>query len=490
MNQMKFLSAKQNREIEKYAITKGINLIDFASSEIAKFIISKFTTKEKILFIIGSGNNGGDGLAAAIKLYINGYNIDVYRIFPNANDDNQLYYREFSKYKTPLLNIPDIGAYDIVVDGIFGIGLDRNIEGITLETIEAINNKSKYTISIDVPSGLGAFNAKVYGKAIYANDTITFLADKQGLHTSSGLDHAGNVTVFELIDNSNIKLSKPLYKVYKNNIKDINLDNILRKKKNTNKGTYGSLAIIGGNIGMHGALQLAGTSALYSGCGKVSLVPLDYEFMLDIATPELMVKNLSDYIDKINSFSALVVGIGFDTHEESQIILEKLINNIKQPSIFDADSLNIIAGNILIKEQFIKLKNKIITPHPTEAARLLNSSVEDIQNDRFNAIQELGKIYKATVILKGAGSLIYHKNIVYINNTGNQGMAVAGQGDVLSGIIGSFLAQGLNELSSSKLATYVHGLTGDNLVKELGGYIGVLPNLVAKGVGKELNKLI
>ena len=138
MGHMEFFSEKQNREIKQYAITKRINLIDFASSEIAKFIIRKFTTKEKILFIIGGGNNGSDGLAAAIKLYTNGYNIDVYRIFPSANDDNQHYYREFSKYKTPLLNIPDISAYDLVVDGIFGMGLDRDIEGLKLKIIETI----------------------------------------------------------------------------------------------------------------------------------------------------------------------------------------------------------------------------------------------------------------------------------------------------------------------------------------------------------------
>lgn len=483
---MNFLTEKQNREIEEYAISKGINLIDYASSEIAKFIIEKFSKNSKILFIVGSGNNGSDGIAAAIKLN-DSYNIDVYRIFPKGNKDNQSYYDEFSKLKNPLKELPNICDYDVIVDGIFGIGLDRDLQGEILELVKTINKTAKYILAIDVPSGLGAFNAKVYGKAIQANDTITFLADKQGLHTADGLDYAGKVTVAKLISNKDIKLSKPSYKVSKNNIEDINLDNILRKKKNTNKGTYGSLAIIGGNVGMNGALQLAGISALYSGCGKVSLISLDKNFRPDMSIPELMTKSLENILQNINTFSALAVGVGFGICEESQKILKILIENLNQPAIFDADALNIIASSAELKERFIYLENKIITPHPAEAARLLNCSTQEVQNDRFEAIRKLAKEYNATVVLKGAGSLICKNDEIYINQTGNQGMAVAGQGDVLSGIVGSFLAQGLDTLSASRLAVYVHGLAGDELAKKLGGYVGVLPSKIAGNICVILN---
>ncbi|AEB28549.1 NAD(P)H-hydrate dehydratase [Francisella hispaniensis] len=484
---MDFLTLKQNREIEEYAISQGLNLIENASDEIVKLICTKFDKQNKVLVIVGSGNNGSDGIAAVIKLFNLGYNVDVYRIFPKGNPDNQNYYLEFLKLKTPLYKLPDINNYDVVIDGIFGIGLDRNIEGDILEIIKTINKNAKYILAIDVPSGLGAFNAKVYGEAIRANETITFLADKQGLHSGEGLDYAGEVIVAKLISRDNIKLSKSKYQVYKNNIQDINLDNILRKKKNTNKGTYGNLAIIGGNVGMNGALQLAGKSALYSGCGKVSMISLDRGFRADISVPELMTKSLNTISRNLNTFSALAVGVGFDITNESQQVLELIIDNLTQSAIFDADALNIIAINQQIREKFIQLENKIITPHPAEAARLLGCTTEEIQDDRFAAVRALAKKYNSTVVLKGAGSLICKGDEIYINTTGNQGMSVAGQGDVLSGIIGAFLAQGLDTLSASRLAVYLHGLAGDSIAKKLGGYIGVLPSRVAEEICEVLN---
>ncbi|MBK2106618.1 NAD(P)H-hydrate dehydratase [Francisella philomiragia] len=484
---MQFLTEKQNREIEGYAITQGLNLIENASDEIVKLICNKFDKQSKVIVIAGSGNNGSDGIAAAIKLFSLGYDVDVYRVFPKGNLDNQNYYQEFLMLKTPLDKLPDINNYDVVIDGIFGIGLDRDLQGNILELVKVINQNSKYTLAIDVPSGLGAFNAKVYGEAIQANGTITFLADKQGLHTGDGLDYAGQVTVKELIDNQNIKITQSEYQVYKNDIQDINLNNILRKKKNTNKGTYGNLAIIGGNIGMNGALQLAGKSSLYSGCGKVSMISLDKDFRADISIPELMTKPLEIISKNLAIFSALVVGVGFDTTDDSQQVLELIIDDLTQPAIFDADALNIISTNQQIREKFIQLENKIITPHPAEAARLLGCTTKEVQDDRFVAVRALAKKYNSTVVLKGAGSLICKSDEIYINATGNQGMAVAGQGDVLSGIIGAFLAQGLDTLSASRLAVYVHGLAGDNIVKKLGGYVGIFPSRVAEEISIILN---
>ncbi|AJI48022.1 bifunctional ADP-dependent NAD(P)H-hydrate dehydratase/NAD(P)H-hydrate epimerase [Francisella philomiragia] len=486
---MQFLTEKQNREIEEYAISQGLNLIENASDEIVKLICNKFDKQSKILVIAGSGNNGSDGIAAAIKLFSLGYDVDVYRVFPKGNPDNQNYYQEFLKLKTPLDKLPDINNYDVVIDGIFGIGLDRDLQGDILELVKVINQNSKYTLAIDVPSGLGAFNAKVYGEAIQANETITFLADKQGLHTGDGLDYAGKVTVKELINSESIKLSQSEYQVYKKHIKDINLDNILRKRKNTNKGTYGNLAIIGGNVGMNGALQLAGKSSLYSGCGKVSMISLDKDFRADMSTPELMTKSLEDIPKNLNTFLALVVGVGFDTTDDSRQVLQLIIDNLTQSAIFDADALNIISTNQQIREKFIQLENKIITPHPAEAARLLGCTTKEVQDDRFVAVRALAKKYNSTVVLKGAGSLICKSDEIYINATGNQGMAVAGQGDVLSGIIGAFLAQDLDTLSASRLAVYVHGLAGDNIVKKLGGYVGIFPSRVAEEVCEVLNFL-
>ncbi|MED7788261.1 NAD(P)H-hydrate dehydratase [Francisella sp. 19X1-34] len=486
---MTFLTEKQNREIEEYAISQGLNLIENASDEIVKLICAKFDKQNKILVIVGAGNNGSDGIAAAIKLLINGYSVDVYRVFTKGNKDNQYYYKEFSKLKASLDKLPNINDYDVVIDGIFGIGLDRDLQGDVLEIVKTINENSKYTLAIDVPSGLGAFNAKIYGEVIEANETITFLADKQGLHTGDGLDYAGKVTVKKLINSENIKISQSKYQVYKNDIQNINLDNILRKKKNTNKGTYGNLAIIGGNVGMNGALQLAGKSSLYSGCGKVSMISLDKDFRADMSMPELMTKSLENISKNLNTFSALVVGVGFDKTDESQQILELIIDNLIQPAVFDADALNIISTNKQVREKFINLKNKIITPHPAEAARLLGCTTNEIQEDRFAAVRALAKKYTTTVVLKGAGSLICKDNEIYINTTGNQGMAVAGQGDVLSGIIGAFLSQGLDTLSASRLAVYIHGLAGDNLAEKLGGYIGIFPSRVAEEVCEVLNEV-
>ncbi|QLE78703.1 NAD(P)H-hydrate dehydratase [Francisella sp. Scap27] len=485
-----FLTEKQNREIEDYAISENLNLIDLASDEIVKFIKNKFNKKTKILLVAGTGNNGSDAIATAIKLIHKNYCADLYRYGEKASEVNNIYYHEYCQLKQPLLKLPKVSKYDVVIDGLFGIGLNRDLDTEMLELISVINKQSKYTLAIDVPSGLGAFNAKVYGNAIIANETITFLSNKQGLHTGAGLDHAGMVTVSKLIDSSKIKLSESDYCVDKNTVKNIDLTTILRKKKNTNKGTYGNLGIVGGNAGMNGALQLAGASALYSGCGKVSMIPLDQSFKANMALPELMVKLLEKVFENIDSYSCLAVGVGFDTTKKSQQILEQIIESLNQVAIFDADALNIIAENEEIKQEFIKLKNKIITPHPAEAARLLDCTTKEIQDNRFEAVRRLAKDYNATVILKGAGSLICKDDEIHINTTGNQGMAVAGQGDVLSGIIGAFLAQGLDTLSASRLAVYVHGLAGDNLVKKLGGYVGIFPSRVAEEVCEVLNSYI
>lgn len=375
---MNFLTEKQNREIEDYAISKNLNLIENASDEVVKLVKKEFDKKIKVLVIAGSGNNGSDAIATAIKLINKDYKIDLYRFAEKGNESNEVYYHEYCQLKQPLRKLPKVDKYDVVIDGLFGIGLDRALQGEVLDVIKTINEQSKYTIAIDVPSGLGAFDAKIYGIAIEADKTITFLADKQGLHTSAGLDYAGKVIVSELIKADSIKLSKSDYEVYKNKIKDINLDNILRKKKNTNKGTYGNLAIIGGSTGMNGSLQLAGTSALYSGCGKVSMISLDSNFRADMSMPELMTKPLENISKSLNTFSALTIGVGFDTNTKSKQAFEQIIDSLKQPAIFDADGLNIIAENEEVKQKFIKLKNKVITPHPAEAARLLNCTTQEI----------------------------------------------------------------------------------------------------------------
>jgi hydroxyethylthiazole kinase-like uncharacterized protein yjeF len=290
-----------------------------------------------------------------------------------------------------------------------------------------------------------------------------------------------------------------------NNIVENTLDCIdyaplIRKNSNTNKGDFGTVAIIGGNSGMLGSIYLAGRAAMLMGAGKVVLAPLSTQLHapVDIVMPELMIVTLEDVLVNLNKFTVVVVGSGFGTNDHAIDVLTRIIDYPHLSGsklIFDADALNIMATHQSLKAKFINLLpfNKVITPHVGEAMRLLGlNNTCDIQNDRVDAVQKLSNTYKSIALLKGSGSLIYHPQAdsIIINKTGNQALSNAGQGDTLCGLIAGLTAQGVTLLTALQFAVYLQGLAADELVLQYGGYNGILATDVALNCRKFLNKIL
>jgi hydroxyethylthiazole kinase-like uncharacterized protein yjeF len=334
-----------------------------------------------------------------------------------------------------------------------GIGINAQLDNKLIKIVNAVNNSNCGVLAIDTPTGLDPFTAKIYGAAIKANYTITFIGDKAGFYTGSGVDLVGELIVEPLINLNDYTGHKVVsQEVRANDLIYIDYNNLIRRRSNTNKGTYGSVLIIGGNNGMHGSICLAGRAAMLMGSGKVVLAFLDDKINSHLFMPELMTANVKDVIKNLSSYSAVVIGPGFGTKIKSIKLLARIIEQKPQTKlIFDADALNIIAMDKQLQESFRLLPNKIITPHPGEASRLLNTSIETVNQDRFNCLKLLATQYNSACLLKGAGSLIDDLQGVYVNLTGNAALANAGQGDTLCGMIAALIPIPLNNLSYSML---------------------------------------
>lgn len=487
-----FLNLSQLRFIEYEADKAGTDLIKRAGLSIANWVKEKFTDKPRILVIAGRGNNGSDGIAAATNLLNFGYKVDLLRIFKDNTATNQKWCEEFLIQKKVLSKLPaDLNKYGLIIDAIYGIGLTHDLDVETAKLIQKVNQSQAYILSVDTPSGINPFSGRVLGIAVQADTTLTFISDKPGLHTGDGLDYSGDVEIIDLIDIKDFALPKCNHHVQFNSLADISYEGLTRLKFNTNKGSYGTVAIIGGNKGMHGALYLAGRSALLCGAGKVVLGSIDDDFRPNFVIPELMYQSAKNIIKNLQAYDAIAIGPGLGQDEKAEKILAKLLENIEDSKLLvDADALNLIANSHDLKLKFREVRYKIITPHPGEAARILGVTVNQIQDNRFMSVTDLTDKLNTITVLKGAGTLIQAGNQIYINTTGNPALANAGQGDTLTGIITAFLAQGLEMLDAARLAVFIHGLSAGRLVLKRRGYIGILASDIAQEASMVINELV
>ncbi len=279
--------------------------------------------------------------------------------------------------------------------------------------------------------------------------------------------------------------------VFKNDLDNIDYTQLIRSKLNTNKGDFGTVGIIGGARGMHGSMYLAGRAAMSCGAGRVVLASPDDNFGSDLLMPELLTAKPKDILKRIEDYDVVVVGPGLGREDGAHKLLEKILD--LQPAtrfIFDADALNLIAANPKWHYQFRALPNKIITPHPKEAARLLNCTLKQIQDARVESVKKLSEYYNSVTVLKGYASLLYDGKELYINPTGNPGLSNAGQGDALCGIIAAFVAQGMLLFDSLRFGVFVHGVAADELSGQFPGLIGILASDVTKKSCELINQLI
>lgn len=425
------------------------------------------------LVVAGPGNNGGDAFVVARHLKQWWFNVTV--VFAGdegklSNDANQALRAWGAAGGTIRPDLPGAGDWGLVVDGIFGIGLERDVAGAYAEWIAAINAIRAPIIAIDVPSGLHSDTGRVMGCAVRATHTVTFIALKPGLLTRDGPDHCGELHLRTLgLDFQSVKPASGFLisrDVLKTALKPRHYD--------THKGDYGSIGVIGGDHGMVGAALLAGRAALKLGAGRVYLGLIARDAPgVDPAQPELMIRS-ADELLKLGHLDCLAVGPGLGQAPDAAFYLGIALES-PLPLILDADALNLVGADPGLASQTTARKAAtLLTPHPAEAARLLGITTREVQHDRVGAAIKLAASLNSLVVLKGNGSICAAPDgIWHVNTSGNPGMASAGMGDVLTGIIAALLSQGADAKTALLAGVHLHGAAADALVQAGCGPVGL-----------------
>lgn len=422
-----------------------------------------------VLIYAGPGNNGGDAFVAA--RYLKQWFFAVQVVF--AGDSTRLPPDAAAAYAqwraaggTTIDTPPTHSGFSLIIDGLFGIGLTRDVTGRYAEWIKQINTSNSTVLAIDIPSGLNADTGQVHGCCVRATHTLTFIGAKPGLLTLDGPDHCGEIVVDDLALDPGPESAPGTV------LGDATA--LTPRQRNTHKGSHGSVGIIGGTHGMVGAALLAARAALKLGAGRVYVGLLARDApSFDVMQPELMLRDAGDVL-KLDHLSCLAIGPGLGQSPQAAFYLQRALASAL-PLVIDADALNLIAANdklkILLKQI---LTEKVLTPHPAEAARLLGCSTSAVQANRVVAANALATQFNAHVVLKGAGSVCASPRQPWrINTSGNPGMASAGMGDVLTGIIAALLAQGMTAQVALDNSVWLHGTAADACVAAGIGPVGL-----------------
>lgn len=485
------LTSEQMREIEARVKESGMEmsrLIFNAGSAAARIIREKIGISDrKITIVCGSGNNGADGLVVAQKLYETGADITVILACgaPKTSEAKEMLSRIINT-SIPILHIDRnpteiklaLNQAGIIVDGIFGISFRGSVQPQLIELFRLINGSPAIRVSLDLPSGANCDNGLVDEYCINADFTIAFATLKPAHVTYPAAGYCGRLIV------ANIGISEKTIKSAESSIQVTDKEMVSRiikpRRPDSHKGDFGRVVCVCGSVGMTGAAILSAKAAVRCGAGIVALaigkscVPLVAPQLVEpIIYPmeENTVGTLSsgckaELLNRIKYAQSCLVGCGLGNNPDIKEIVSTIIKNCTCPIIIDADGINAIVGNINILKE---AKGPVIlTPHPGEMARLLSITTSQVQSNRIYTASRFAKQYNVIVVLKGANTVIADSDgEVYINTTGNPGMAKGGSGDMLAGMIASFSAQGISPIDSAICATYLHGAAGDSTVKKL-----------------------
>jgi hydroxyethylthiazole kinase-like uncharacterized protein yjeF len=411
----------------------------------------------RIAIFCGSGNNGGDGFLLGVLAREAGLMVDMIELGSDPHGDAALAREEWRRTGGEIrawhagLELPDA---QVLVDALFGIGLNRAIEGTAAELVTWINHDGRPVLAIDVPSGLDADSGTCAGVAISAAVTVTFIAAKRGLHSGHAADHVGTIELAGLGVPDRVFAATPA------DASLLSAATLPRRSRYTNKGDNGHVLVIGGDHGMAGAIRLAGESALRTGAGLVSIATrTDHVTALNAGRPELMAHGV-DGPQALHALleraSVLAVGPGLGHGAWGHALWLTALDS-RQPLVLDADGLNLLAREPRRFDFPV-----VLTPHPGEAARLLQRSIPDIEKDRFAAVREIARRYRAVVVLKGSGSLVADPDgRLDVCPWGNPGMASGGMGDLLTGVIAALLGQGGTAWQAACMGVGLHARAGD-----------------------------
>lgn len=425
-----------------------------------------------ILVLVGVGNNAGDGYVVATLAKSFGWQVTVAALNPHkvlsgdADTAQQAWIAEGGTIR-PWQDI-DFKNFDVIVDGILGTGLKGQVRKDASELICALNKTDLPVLSIDVPSGLDSDTGVPLGICVHADCTVTLVAKKQGMHTGQGKTYTGKLIYDDLdIALTFNKIAQPSAYL----VSYDQLPKLEKRQANAHKGNFGRLLTLGANAGMPGSLRLTSEAALRTGAALVrAYCHTDSRLSISIGRPELMLT--SDGLSAQLAWSTcLAIGPGLGTDKWATKLFNETMAHIESEQktcVIDADGLNLLAESQHAFSTIFSPKHCVITPHPGEAARLLGCDVPDIEQDRLKAAQSLAKHYNAVCVLKGAGSIISNGEQSWICTDGNPGMATAGMGDTLTGIIAALLAQGMSATDAALYGVCLHGAAADIIAQQYG----------------------
>ncbi len=516
---MKVVTAAEMQEIDRRTIYEiGIpSLVLMERAGLACVSkIKEIFGRRKIVVISGSGNNGGDGLVVARNLHNEGWDVRVFLTTKpeNLKGDALSQYKLAARFGVSISPIEELltnhssilSVDSLIVDAILGTGLKNEVTGLLSDLFRLINSSKIPVISVDIPSGISSDNGQIMGEAIRANYTITFGLPKRGHVLFPGNEYAGKVFVEDIGFPKELLRSDKL-KV--NLLEQDHISNIMpERRKYSHKGTYGHTLIIAGSRGKTGAAFMTAKACLRVGAGLVTMgVPQSLLDVFQSRVTEEMTLGLpdkgngtlsSESLDTILSFldekaDLLVIGPGIGVNHHTERIIKGLIQDSKKPIIIDADGINSIQGKI---EIFTKAKAPIIlTPHLGEMSRLLSQrlkrkEIKEIEKDRINISISFSNETGTYLVFKGVPTIIASpEGDAFINATGNPGMATAGSGDVLTGMIAGFLSQNKEPLKACILGVYSHGLAGDIAASEKGQHSLIASDIIEK-IPEALSSLV
>ncbi len=487
---LRIYSVAQIRDIERAALSTlpAGTLMQRAGAATAALASTMLKGSDAtILVIAGPGNNGGDALEAAALLAASGKPVaavllaDPQRLPPDA----KAAWQRAVDSKVSFIDRFDIASpWALAIDGLFGIGLARPLDGPFRAVVEQINALACPVLAIDVPSGLDADSGMVVGDgiAISADSTITFIADKPGLHTACGRDHAGTVVLKSLALDQTL-FGPPLARL----ITPALFRHVLvPRSQASHKGSFGDVHVVGGTSGMGGAVLLAARMAAMAGAGRVFAAFLDSPPAFDPNHPELMCRD-AHTLDWTHGVAVVGPGLGL-SRDAADLIARAMSSSL--PLVLDADALNLIAAEAGLQLRLSRRRRPaLLTPHPLEAARLMGTDAAHVQANRISVAAELAARFDACVILKGSGSIVAAPDgRIAINITGNPALATAGSGDVLAGLCGALLAQGVPLWEATLAAVYLHGSAADQMVADGIGPVGVTAGELLPYIRSSLNQ--
>lgn len=475
-------------------------LMERAALSVADELLGKIgAASKRILVVAGTGNNGGDGLAIGRLLALKGNTVTFYlagnqdKMTVETGSQLQIIKNSGFSIQSKL----EDEEYDMIVDALFGIGLSRKVQGDYAKIIERMNYYGKqgaYICAVDIPSGICADTGRIMGCAVRADLTVTFGFAKRGHLLYPGREYSGKLVVKDIgITERSFQGNSPTAFCYeKEDIRNL----MPHRAPSGNKGTFGKVLLLAGSMDMSGACILCGNSILRSGAGMVKIItPSCNRQIVQQSFPEAMLYTFEERPDETKIKQSLgwcdvvVAGPGMGTDENAYHLMKWILEEKSLPMVIDADGLNLIAAHKELADvAALRMPGKtIITPHPGELNRLLGTDKEEYESDREKLVFTLARKFNCIVAAKDAVTIVakFDQEEVYINTSGNEGMATAGSGDVLAGVIGGLLAQGMDGFDAACLAVYIHGLAGE--------YAGVKnghPGVVATDIIRELMQVM